>query len=749
MLNTNLLKNTKIEFTFITNIYLLGLFLFCNTLTFAQKKQITLDDIFVKSTFSQKSVNQFNWMKKGPFYSELKENKVFKNAVQGTSEPQILLNGANFKLNINEYSFVPNESKIIVSTDFEPIFRHSGVSNYFVFDIATQKMNPVSANGKQGSILLNPQGNKIAFARGNNLFVKDIEQNTETQITFDGKTNEIINGMTDWVYEEEFGFTQAFEWNADGTKLAYIKFDERQVPQYNMQTWGSLYPKDYIYKYPKAGEKNAIVDVFVYDMTTTKTSKIDTGTETDRYLPRIKWTKDAYLLSIAHLNRKQNVYQLLHANVATGETKTILKETEKAYYDYEMNKAVYYLADGKSFIASSESSGYKHLYRYNMDGTLINQLTSGNWEIDEILGIDEVKKNIYYTSTEVSALERHFYTLQYETVPTAKKSKTKFVPITTKNTDLQGLNEVSLSADFESYVLTNQSLNSPKKVFLKNTKDNSTIKTLEENATLNTKIDQYNWSKPIMATFKAADGTSLNGTILKPVAFDSTKKYPVLMIVYGGPGKQMVMNSYGGGMDGIWQQVLANTKGYIIVTIDNRGTEGRGAAFRKSTYAQLGKIEVQDQIAAAKQIQKWSYVDGTRIGIWGWSYGGFMASNCIMQGADVFKAAIAVAPVTSWRFYDTIYTERYNGLPQENPGGYDDNSPISHVKKLKGNFLLIHGTGDDNVHFQNAIELQAELIKAGKQFDSFYYPGKNHGIYGGNTRQHLYTMMTNWLEKNL
>ncbi len=748
-MNLNLFRNTKNEIILKTNICFLGLFLFCNASVFAQKKQITLDDIFVKSTFSQKSVNQFNWMKKGPFYSELKENKILKNAIQGALEPQILLNGSTYNLKIDKYSFVPNESKIIIATDFEPIFRHSGISNYFVFDIATQKMNPVSANGKQGSILLNPQGNKIAFARANNLFVKDIEQNMEIQITFDGKTNEIINGMTDWVYEEEFGFTQAFEWNTDGTKLAFIKFDERQVPQYNMQTWGELYPKDYLYKYPKAGEKNAIVDVFVYDMTTQKTIKIDTGTETDKYIPRIKWTQDANLLSIAHLNRKQNIYQLFHANTITGQVKTILKETEKAYYDFEINKAIYYLSDGKSFITSSETSGYKHLYRYNMDGTFINQLTTGNWEVDEVLGIDEVKKKIYYTSTEVSALERHFYTLQYEALAIAKKSKTKFVPITTKNTDLQGLNDVSLSADFESYVLTNQSLNSPKKVFLKNTKDNSTIKILEENTTLNAKIEQYNWSKPAMATFKAADGTPLNATILKPVAFDSTKKYPVLMIVYGGPGKQMVMNSYGGDMNGIWHQILANTKGYIIVTIDNRGTEGRGASFRKSTYAQLGKIEVQDQIAAAKQIQKWGYVDASRIGIWGWSYGGFMASNCIMQGADVFKAAIAVAPVTSWRFYDTIYTERYNGLPQENPTGYDDNSPISHVKKLKGNFLLIHGTADDNVHFQNAIELQTELIKAGKQFDSFYYPGKNHGIYGGNTRQHLYTLMTNWLEKNL
>lgn len=731
------------------NWVVLAFFIFKVDLAFSQKKTITLDDIFVKRSLVQKSVNQFNWMKKGPFYSELDKNRILKSSIKDGQKPEVLFDGADFKINIVDYSFVPDESKIIIKTEFVPIYRHSGYANNYVYDIGTKKLLPVSQNGKQSEVLLDPTGKQLAFSRDNNLFISSLDNLEEKTITTDGKKNEIINGTTDWVYEEEFGFTRAFEWNADGTKLAYIKFDESQVKQYNMQSWGSLYPEDYIFKYPKAGEKNAIVEVFVYDVITQQTTKIDTGKETDRYIPQISWSKNPNVLLIKHLNRKQNDFQLIKYDLANGTQKVILKETDKRYYDYELNKAIFYLADGNSFITSSERSGYKHLYKYDFEGNLLGQITKGNWEVSEVLGIDEAKKLIYYTSTQESAIERHFYGIQYEALPNAKKTKKQFEPITTRISTLPGINQVSFSADMETYVITNQSFTKPINVTIKNTKDNSTIKVLEDNKTLEEKIQAYNWSKPISTTFSAADGTPLNGTILKPIAFDSTKKYPVLMVVYGGPGKQLVMNSFGAGMDSQWHQVLANEKGYIIVTIDNRGTEGQGADFRKCTYGQLGKLEVRDQIAAAKQIQKWGYVDATRIGIWGWSYGGFMASNCIMQGADTFKAAIAVAPVTSWRFYDTIYTERYNGLPQENASGYDDNSPISHVKKLKGNFLLIHGTADDNVHFQNAVELQNQLIKAGKQFDSFYYPGKNHGIYGGNTRQHLYTMMTNWLVKNL
>ena len=581
-----------------------------------------------------------------------------------------------------------------------------------------------------------PDGSKVAFVRLNNLYMVDLATMTEKQITTDGKWNHIINGACDWVYEEEFSFARAFQWSPDSKKIAFYTFDETKVPEYNMQTWGKLYPTDYKYKYPKAGEANSIVMISIFHLTDNKTTKVDIGKETDQYIPRIRWTNDANILSLNRLNRLQNKMEILHANANTGKTDVILTEESKTYVDVEnFADDVYYLTDNKSFVMSSEKDGFKHLYEYDMTGKLIRQITTGNWEVADFYGIDEKSKTLYFTSMEMSNIERQLFSISLDGKLKKQLSNEK------------GMNSANFSKDFKYYILQNSTASTPLKVSLHKAPTGQLVKVLEDNAVLSKKLEEYNIAPKEFMTIKTSENIELNAWMIKPTDFDPKKKYPVFMFLYGGPGSQQVLNQFDGS-NFMWFQHLAQ-KGYIVACVDNRGTGGKGADFKKSTYLNLGKLEVKDQIEAAKYWGSLPYVDKTRIGIFGWSYGGYMSSNCLFQGGDYFKTAIAVAPVTNWRFYDTIYTERFLRTPQENATGYDENSPVTYASKLKGNFLLIHGTGDDNVHFQNSISLEDALIKANKQFSSFYYPNKNHGIYGGNTRLHLYTMMTNFLEKNL
>lgn len=572
------------------------------------------------------------------------------------------------------------------------------------------------------------------------MYIKDLATEVETAVTTTGKLNELIHGSADWVYEEEFSMAKAFEWSPDGTKIAFISFDERQVPEYNMQLWPSnkLYPQDYRYKYPKAGEKNSIVSVSVYDLASKRTVSVDLGSQSDIYIPRIRWTPLPNTLAILRLNRLQNQMQLLYADANTGQTRVVIEETSSTYLEAENFDLMTYVKNGKQFLWASERSGYKHLYLYDIEGKLVGPVTQGNWEVDKIVGIDESGKTpiVYYTSTEVSPLERHLYAIGLD-----GKNKRKL-------TTSPGMNRIHMSKDCKYYFCYHASVQQPLSVKLYQLPSNQLVRTLEENQTFQQAAAQYRLSQREFFTFKTTDGTELNGYLMKPPDFDPTKRYPLLMHVYGGPGSQQVLNTYTSGVNDLWHNLLAQ-QGYLIACVDNRGTGGRGEAFKKITYANLGKYEVEDQIQAAKYLSSLPFVDKERIGIWGWSYGGYMSLLCLLLGNDVFKLAIAVAPVTNWRFYDTIYTERYLKLPQENSAGYDNYSPITHAEKLKGKLLLIHGTGDDNVHFQNAIALQNALIAAGKQFDSFYYPDRNHGLYGGNTRLHLYEMMTNFILKNL
>ncbi|NBA78155.1 prolyl oligopeptidase family serine peptidase [Emticicia sp. ODNR4P] len=708
----------------------------------AQKKNVSLDEVWSKFAFLQKQVRSINWMKDGSFYSALENGRIVKHqvtdgaAVETLFDEGVSVENLGQKITIADYTLSSNEQKILIETDPEQIYRRSSRAENFVYDIKSKKLVKLSAGGKQSFATFSPDGTKIAFVRQNNLFMVDLNTMAERQITTDGKWNNIINGMCDWVYEEEFSFAKAFFWSPDSRKIAFYTFDESKVPEYNMQMWGKLYPTDYRYKYPKAGEPNSAVSISVYNLVDTKTVKMDLGKETDLYIPRIRWTINTNVLSISRLNRYQNKMELIHADAFTGKTTTILIEESRTYVDVEnFGDDLTYLADGKSFIMSSEKDGYKHLYQYDMLGREVRKITSGNWEVDNFYGIDESTNTLYFTSTEIASIERHLYSISLDGKVKKKLSAER------------GMNSANFSPDFKYFILNNSASNSPLKVSLYRSANTQLIKVLEDNADLRARLTGYNISPKEFTVIKTADGVELNSWMIKPTNFDPNKKYPLLMFVYGGPGSQQVLNQYDGA-NFYWYQILAQ-KGYIVACVDNRGTGGRGSEFKKCTYLNLGKLEVHDQIEAAKYFGKLPFIDAARIGIQGWSYGGFMASNCLFQGADVFKAAIAVAPVTNWRYYDTVYTERFLRTPQENPSGYDDNSPVTHAKNLKGNFLLVHGTGDDNVHFQNAVALEDALIKNNKQFQSFYYPNKNHGIAGGNTRLHLYTMMTNFLEKNL
>ena len=578
-----------------------------------------------------------------------------------------------------------------------------------------------------------PDGSKIAYARENNLFVYDLTSKKTTQITTDGKKNAVINGITDWVYEEEFAFVKAFDWSADSKKLAYIRFDESEVPEFSMSMFQkNLYPTVETFKYPKAGEKNAVVSLHLVDINTNATKKVDLGKYNDFYIARMQWTKEANVLSAQVLNRHQDNLDLLFIDGNSGKATVVLNEMDKAYVDVTDNLT--FLKDN-SFIWTSEKDGFNHIYLYDKSGKLKNQVTKGNWEVTSYYGFDEKSKTVFYQSTETGSINRAIYSIGLD----GKNKKGLSTKI--------GTNGATFSPNFQYFINTFSSATQPTLYTLNAAKDGKQLQVIQDNAALTTKLKAFDLPSKEFFVLKTEKGNELNAWIIKPKDFDPSKKYPVFMFQYSGPGSQQVMNAWSSSND-YWFMMLTQ-QGYIVACVDGRGTGYKGADFKKVTQLELGKYEVEDQIDAAKVIGNYPYVDKSRIGIFGWSFGGFMASNCILKGNDVFKMAIAVAPVTNWRFYDSIYTERYMQTPQENASGYDQNSPINHVDKLKGKYLLIHGSGDDNVHVQNSMQMMEALIQANKQFDSQIYPDKNHGIYGGMTRIQLYTKMTNFIKDNL
>ncbi len=718
----------------------LGFLLMGSANTFAQK-DISLEDIWSKPVFRQKNIQNLNWTKDGQSYLELKEGKILKYNVLDPSKFETLFDESIHKtskggtIHVQQFALSSDEQSILIGTSSESIYRRSSKETNYIFQRATSSLQLLSQGNKQQFATFSPDGKRVAFVRENNLFWVDVATGKETAITTNGKFNELIHGACDWVYEEEFSFAKAFVWSPDSKKIAFYSFDESQVPEYNMQMWGELYPKDYRYKYPKAGEANSIVRLSVALLDENKMQAINVGPEKNQYIPRLKWTNNPDVVGFIRLNRLQNHMELLHHSISKASTSLVYEEHTDTSIEIEaVGNDITYLADGKSYIFSSERSGFKQLYVGEIATGKYNAITSGNWEVDDFYGYQEKTKTLYFNSTEQGPIGRQVYSVKLD------GSNKKLL------STAGGTNTASFSPDFSFYMMNNSSAKKPLTIALHST-TKGLVRILEDNQKLQAQITEYQLSPREFIEIPLANGDHLNAYWIKPADFDPNKKYPVLMHVYGGPGSQQVLDSYPGA-DFYWYQMLLK-KGYLIYCVDNRGTGGRGVAFKKITYQNLGRIEVQDQIFAAKFIGNLPYVDKSRIGIWGWSYGGFMSANCLMQGADVFKAAISVAPVTNWRFYDSIYTERYQRTPQENAAGYDENSPVYHVNKLKGNLLLVHGTGDDNVHFQNAVALEEALIKANKQFQTFYYPNRNHGISGGNTRLHLYTMLTNFLEKNL
>ncbi len=707
--------------------------------TNAQEK-VTIEDIYKKGTFRQKSVYNINWMNDGQFYSVKEDNDIIKYNVATGQAVETILKGGDLspEIKFSSYTFSADEQKVLLMTNRKAIYRRSYTADFYVYDFNTKKLDKLSQDGVQSYATFSPDGSKVGFTRANNLFYVTLSDMKEVQITNDGKFNHIINGNADWVYEEELYLTKAFDWSSDGQKIAYATFDESKVKEYNLQKWnhGQLYPEDYRYKYPKAGEKNSEVTLTIYVLDGGKKTNIDLGENKDIYLARLNWTKDANTLSYRVLNRLQNKLDYYTANAANGASTLILTDKSDTYVDLTYIDDMLHLNDGKHFITSSERSGSKHLYLYTTAGKLVRQITKGTWGAETFVGIDQSKKKsvLYFTSTETSPMDRDFYQIGLD-----GKGKKKLSTVA-------GNTRVSMSNDFKYYINYHSNATTPLNVSLYKTKGNVKVKVLEDNAKLQTTAKEYGIQPKEFFTVKAADGKDLNGFMLKPADFDENKKYPLLMFQYSGPGSQSVMNSWGGS-NYYWHQMLTQ-KGYIIAVVDGRGTGARGTEFKNMTYKQMGKFEVEDQIAAAKEMASKPFIDETRIGIWGWSYGGYMSSMCMLKGADVFKAGIAVAPF-SWEYYDTIYSERYMQRPEDNVDGYKSNSLVEYADKLKGNYLLIHGTGDDNVHFQIAVALQQALIDANKQFDSFYYPDNAHGIYRGGVRTHLFDMMTNWVLENL
>lgn len=710
--------------------------------TFAQSsKEITVEDIYKKNIFATESVRGLRSMQDGKTYVSIErdpqtgERYVARNNYQDGkvaeklfSEKELQYEGQQLELSTN---FGPNERKVIIAHEKEPIYRRSSKAYFYIFDLDTRKVTAVSQKpGKQQYASLSPDGEKVAFVRNNNLFYTDLNTGKETQVTSDGKYNHIINGSTDWVYEEEFAFAPAFFWNKDGSKLAYYRFDESEVREFEMTLFDNLYPQTYKFKYPKPGEKNSVVSIHIFDLEKNKSIEVNVGPEKDQYIPRIKWTEDPNLLCVLRMNRHQNTLEYLFARAEDGSTEVRHKETDPYYID--INDDLTFLKDGKHFILTSEQDGFNHIYLYDLEGKLVQQVTQGNWEVTKLYGIDEDSRTLYYQSTEGSPLLRDIYSIALN-----GKRKTK---LSTKT----GTNQATFSSDFSYYVLEYSSVDTPPFISLHKT-GGKQIRVLEDNAEAVQVAKSYGIQPREFFQMKTSEEVTLNGYMIKPADFDPNTRYPVLMFVYGGPGSQNVANNWS---HNVWFDLLSQ-KGYLVVCVDNRGTGFRGAEFKKMTYMNLGKYEIQDQIEVARWLGKQTYVDADRIGLWGWSFGGYMASLAITKGADVFKTTIAVAPVTSWRYYDSIYTERYLRTPQENPEGYDENSPINFADRLKGNFLLIHGTGDDNVHFQNSVMFSEALIQANKPFQQAYYPNKNHSIRGGNTSVHLYTKMTRFILNNL
>lgn len=699
-------------------------------------QSITVEKIY-SGRYYEKNFQSTHSMKNGKDFTFLTPKgivkKTYDNISNANPDENLLLEGA-----FDDYRFSDDEKYILVFQNTMPIYRHSYIATCKVYDIANKKFLSIFNDLPIQEPLLSPDNSKIAFVYQNNIYYQDLKNSDIIQITTDGNYNSIINGINDWVYEEEFGFVRQFDWSADNKQIAYVKLDESKVKEVNLPIYQQeLYPSDLRFKYPKAGEDNAVASLHIFDITSKENTEIPLQNIQNYYIPKIKFTNKASVLSVVTSNRHQNKIDVSLVDTYNKKLKRIFSETSDSWIETD-HLVLDFLKDN-SLIWASERDGNNHLYHYDENGKLLKQITKGDWEVTDYYGID--KNNTLYFQANANqnkriSTEKHIFSIQLN----GKNKKAL--------TTIPGTHQADFSGDFSLFIDRFSSISQPKTTSLIESKSGKNLGTIIDNSQI---LDIYNQDKAgvkELFELETENGKKLNAYIIKPKDFDPNKKYPVLMYQYSGPGSQTVSNSFHNSND-LWHFSLAQ-KGYLIIAVDGSGTGMKGAKFKKQTYKQLGKHEVEDQIAAAKAIQKLPYVDAERLGIWGWSFGGYMSTNCLFQGNDIFKMAIAVAPVTNWRYYDTIYTERFMQTPQENPTGYDNNSPTNHVDKFKqGKLLLIHGTADDNVHIQNTYELAEALTQANKPFDMHIYTDKNHGIYGGKTRIHLFNMMTEYVLKNL
>ena len=720
------------------------LFLLPGTCVLAQTtQQITLEDIWRDYTFYPEYVSGFNFLKDGKSYSRLEKNQVVIYDLTTGKQTEVIVSGDDlegqqgFSGRINDYTFSENERKLVISTDTEQLFRRSSQSNFYVYDRDSKAMTQVHSGGKHRLATLDPMGKRVAYVVDNNVWIKDLEGGSPTQVTTDGAVNQIINGASDWVYEEEFAFSKAIYWSPDGSHLAYLKFDESAVPEFTYTDFhDGMYPEYNTFKYPKVGAANSTVSLHTFNVATGQTKDLITVNKDkgDRwhYLPRVDWTTRGDQVVAQVMNRYQNQTQLQLFDLNTGEERTILKEASKFYIDVHDN--LEFLTDGKQFIWTSEIDGFNHVYLHTLNNAAEQQqITSGKWDVTDFYGLHDGR--IYFQAAKDGPLGRQVYTksLRGRDLPRPLAAK-------------RGTNSAQFSSTFDYFVLNHQTINQPPVVTVMDG-SGASVRRIISNEDLLAKTNDYGFQPVEFFEFTTDNGDQLNGYMIKPAGMDENKEHPLLMHVYGGPGSQQVLDNWRG-QNMAWFQMLAQ-QGFVVAVVDNRGTGARGEYMKKRTYLTLGKEETEDQIAAAKYLGSQTYIDADRIGIFGWSYGGFMALHCILQGNDTFAAAISVAPVTNWKWYDTIYTERYMRTYAENKEGYDENSPIHYADRLKGDLLLVHGMGDDNVHFQHTAEMANALIMNNKQFDTYFYPNRNHGIYGGPTRLHLYTKMTNFLLESL
>lgn len=715
-----------------------------------QAQKVTLQDV-AQGTYWAQNIYGLKPMLDGEHYTQISSDhkRIVKYSFKTGKEVEAIFDvtkarDCNFKT-FDDYILSPDEKLILIQTETKPIYRHSFTAVYYIYNVKNNTLEPLSNNGPQQVPLFSPDGNQIAFVRNNNIFlVKLLFGNSESQVTKDGEYNKVLNGIPDWVYEEEFSFNRAFDFSADSKMIAYIRFDESQVPMFSFPWYKGMapakedyttYPGKYEYKYPKAGETNSTVTVHTYDIKSHVTRQMDLPLDKDGYIPRIKFTSDPEKLAIMTLNRHQNRFDLYLANPRSATCKVAIRDEAEQYIkEQEYGSIAFY---PNHIVLMSERDGYNHLYLYTIAGNLVRQITKGNFEVTDFLGYDEANGTTYYASNEGSPLRTAIYKID------SKGKKTK---LSTK----EGTNNALFSKNFAYFINTYSSKDTPTEITLNDSKGRELV-TLLDNKQLKSQLTHLNMPTKEFFTFKTSQGVELNGWMMKPANFDPNKKYPVIMHQYSGPGSQQVLDKWGIGSfgDGGMFEAYMCDKGYIMVCVDGRGTGGRGAAFEKCTYLFLGVKESEDQVETARYLGTLPYVDGSRIGIWGWSFGGYNTLMSMSDGSGAFKAGVAIAAPSDWRFYDTVYTERFMRTPKENGDGYNAGSAISRASKLQGKLLLIHGTADDNVHYQNAAEYSEALVQANKQFDMQVYTNRNHSIFGGNTRNHLMNRVANFFLENL